>query len=254
MTIIETDIWSISNIDLTLRIVVSLVLGGIIGLERELSNHAAGLRTHMLVCMGSTAIMLLSIYGFGQFANEYNVRMDPARLAAQVVSGIGFLGAGAIIRTGFNITGLTTAASIWVVAAIGLCAGAGFFYGAGLVTLLVVISLFLLNKMEKMMHDKRGRNEVKIKLESRPGGVGAIAELFDSKGLTIVQMSFDTDNDEKLGSSVRTLRIKLHKPRSKQLVSLFDDLVGLDYVKSFETSEVLKGYQENTGHGASSVF
>lgn len=127
MKLIDAGLWNISYVDLSLRIVISLLLGGLIGLEREWHNHAAGFRTHILVCVGSTMIMLLSIYGFGDFSNEYNVRMDPARLAAQVVSGIGFLGAGAIIRNGSSISGLTTAASIWVVAAIGLCVGAGFF-------------------------------------------------------------------------------------------------------------------------------
>lgn len=254
MTIIETGVWSISYLDLTLRIVGSLLLGGLIGLERELHNHAAGLRTHILVCMGSTAIMLLSIYGFEQFVNEYNVRMDPARLAAQVVSGVGFLGAGAIIRNGFNITGLTTAASIWVVAAIGLCVGAGFFYAAGLVTLLVFVSLFLLNKMEKRIHDKRGRNEVKIKIANHPSAVSDLAELFHSKGLTVLNMSFDMEADEKSGASIRTLRIRVQKPRSKQLISLYDDLIRLEYVISFETTEALKEYQPSSAQGSTSAL
>lgn len=253
MTIIETGVWSISYLDLTIRIVGSLLLGGLIGLERELHNHAAGLRTHILVCMGSTAIMLLSIYGFEQFVNEYNVRMDPARLAAQVVSGVGFLGAGAIIRNGFNITGLTTAASIWVVAAIGLCVGAGFFYAAGLVTLLVFVSLFLLNKMEKRMHDKRGRNEVKIKIANHPGVASDITELFHAQGLNVLHMSFDTETDENLGTAIRTLRIRVQKPRSKQLISLFDDLVNLEHVISFET-DALKEYQPSPTHGTTSTL
>lgn len=105
--------------------VLAAVLGGLVGMEREWNNHAAGFRTHILVCLGAATIMLLSIYGFSQFVNEANVRMDPARLAAQVISGVGFLGAGAILRNGPVISGLTTAASVWVVAAIGLCVGAG---------------------------------------------------------------------------------------------------------------------------------
>lgn len=92
-----------------------MLLGGLIGFERERSNHAAGLRTHILVCLGSTLIMLLSIYGFSDFVDEINVRIDPARLATAVITGIGFLGAGTILFTGKSITGLTTAASIWVV-------------------------------------------------------------------------------------------------------------------------------------------
>ncbi|MFC4598677.1 MgtC/SapB family protein [Cohnella hongkongensis] len=254
MSVIETDIWTISYVDLSLRIVASLVLGGLIGLEREWHNHAAGLRTHILVCVGSTAIMLLSIYGFGEFAHEYNVRMDPARLAAQVVSGIGFLGAGAIIRTGVNITGLTTAASIWVVAAIGLCVGAGFFYGAGLVTVFVLISLFLLNKLEKRMHDSRAKNEVRIRIVNRPGSVGGIADLFEASGLTIVHLSLETETGDKLEDSVRILRIKLLKPRTRQLIDLYDSLLASEHVLSFDSAEALKDRRFYEGGGASTTL
>ncbi|MCR8844921.1 MgtC/SapB family protein [Paenibacillus sp. SC116] len=140
--------WVIDWWPLTQRLVLAALLGGIIGLERERSRHAAGVRTHMLVSMGSALIMLLSLYGFSMFVDEDNVRMDPARLSAQVISGIGFLGAGTIIRDGLSVKGLTTAASIWVAAAIGLSVGAGFYYGALLTCVLTIIALWLMNKME----------------------------------------------------------------------------------------------------------
>jgi len=113
-----SDVWHIGYAEMTFRLVLALALGGLIGFEREWGGHPAGFRTHILVCLGSAVVMLLSEYGFSQFAAEPNVQMDPARLAAQVISGIGFLGAGTILRTGFTISGLTTAASLWVVAAI----------------------------------------------------------------------------------------------------------------------------------------
>lgn len=119
--------WFIDEWHILLRLLLAMLLGGLVGLERERSNHAAGLRTHILVCLGSALIMMLSIYGFKDFAHELNVRIDPARLATAVITGVGFLGAGTILFTGKSITGLTTAASIWVVAAIGLASGAGFF-------------------------------------------------------------------------------------------------------------------------------
>ncbi|CAM4014509.1 MgtC/SapB family protein [Paenibacillus alkaliterrae] len=252
MDIIETEIWQISYLDLSLRLIAAVVLGGLIGIEREWSNHAAGFRTHILVCLGSAAIMLLSIYGFSEFAYEFNVRMDPARLAAQVVSGIGFLGAGAIMRTGVNVSGLTTAASIWVVAAIGLCAGAGFYYGAGLVTVLVLFSLFLLNKLEKRMHNKRSSNEVKIRVGNTAGGLGAVTDIFDSQGLKIIQMAFETEYDEKNDENIRVVRIKLHKPSPKQLMEVVDAVLALEQVKTFETSDRLRDYKGYAGHGASS--
>src|SRR5690606_5699650 len=142
-------VWQISEWELTMRILFALVIGGLIGLEREFGQHSAGFRTHILVCLGSALIMLLSIYGFSVSVDAPNVRTDPARLAAQVISGIGFLGAGTILRNGNSISGLTTAASLWVVAALGLAVGAGFYYGAALTTLLVLVCLFVLNKLER---------------------------------------------------------------------------------------------------------
>lgn len=183
------SIWEISWVDLTIRMVLSAVLGGLIGFEREWSNHAAGFRTHILVCLGSTTIMLMSIYGFSQFVGEENVRIDPARLAAQVISGIGFLGAGAILRNGNMIKGLTTAASIWTVAAIGLCVGAGFYIGALLCTLMVLISLYVLNKWEKVLLRHLRYQTVDLRVADSPGLWGHIAGIFDLHGVHVANLT-----------------------------------------------------------------
>ncbi|WP_309119168.1 MgtC/SapB family protein [Paenibacillus sp.] len=252
MNIIETaGVWQISYLDLTLRVVVALLLGGLIGIEREWNHHAAGFRTHLLVCVGSAAIMLLSIYGFSDFADEYNVRMDPARLAAQVVSGIGFLGAGAIIRTGVNISGLTTAASIWVVAAIGLCAGAGFYYGATLITVLVLIILFLLNKVEKRMHRRRNHNEVKMKVARGSSAVGKITEVFDLYGLQIANVSFESEMEGKLDEAVCMIRVVLNKPNPKRLIEAIDALAKIEGILSFETPKIPRESQAYASTGSS---
>lgn len=237
MRIIATDIWHISYLDLSLRLVTALILGGLIGLERELNNHAAGFRTHILVCTGSTAIMLLSIYGFGEFSQELNVRMDPARLSAQVISGIGFLGAGAIMRTGVSISGLTTAASIWVVAAIGLSAGAGFFELAVTLTLLVLISLFFLNKFESRMLNKGKRSLVTIKINGASAMVGDIADVFERQGLHIRKLTIEseTDPDSKNGESVRVLRIHLHKPDRNKLIHTMGSFQSMNGIVSLES-------------------
>lgn len=190
--------WHIDTLDLTLRLLMSLAFGGLIGFERELSNSAAGLRTHILVCVGSTLIMLISIYGFSEFANEYNVRMDPSRLAAQVVSGIGFLGAGTILITGNVIKGLTTAASVWVVAAIGLAIGAGFIYPAAVASVLVLISLWVLNKVEKRFISTRKRQMLKIEVEDRPGLLSQFSELIAKNKGSIRKMTVDTDHIGKI--------------------------------------------------------
>lgn len=126
------------------RLILAVALGGLVGVEREIHGRAAGFRTHILVCTGAALVMLVSIYGFPTWSNS-----DPGRLAAQVVSGIGFLGAGTILREGASVRGLTTAASLWVVAGIGLAVGSGFYVGAAAGTFLAVTTLQVLNRLER---------------------------------------------------------------------------------------------------------
>ena len=123
--------------EVLLRLFVAAALGGAIGLERELRERQAGLRTHLVVSVGSALFTLVSAYGFSNFG----ARVDPTRIAAQIVTGIGFLGAGAIIRQGLSVRGLTTAASLWLVAAIGMAVGAGYWEGAVIATLGAVLVL-----------------------------------------------------------------------------------------------------------------
>ena len=126
---------SISNWEVLLRLSVAAVLGGAVGLERELRERQAGLRTHLVVCVGAALFTLVSAYGFT------GPRVDPTRIAAQIVSGIGFLGAGAIIRQGLSVRGLTTAATLWLVAAIGMASGAGYYPAAILATAGAILTL-----------------------------------------------------------------------------------------------------------------
>ncbi|MGI6084019.1 MAG: MgtC/SapB family protein [Acetivibrionales bacterium] len=129
------------------RILLSCVLGGIIGFEREQSrNKPAGFRTHILVCLGSCLVMLIADFSIIAYSGKLNI--DPTRIGGQVVSGIGFLGAGTIIRHGVSVKGITTAASIWVVACVGLACGIGFYTGAVLVTLLIWTILMYLKNLE----------------------------------------------------------------------------------------------------------
>lgn len=230
MTTVSTSIWYISYGDLTLRVLLSLLLGGLIGIEREWSNHAAGFRTHILVCLGSTTIMLLSIYGFGDFANEFNVRMDPARLAAQVISGIGFLGAGAIMRTGATVSGLTTAASIWVVAAIGLCVGAGFYYGAVLVAFLVLVSLFVLNKWEKRLPGKRKKHELNVHIKACPGILGKIDMVLHEQGIQFKNLRIESETSEGTHETITMLHFQLHPSRHQQLMVAIEQIYDIDEV------------------------
>ena len=136
-----------------LRIVLAAGLGAAVGLEREVREREAGLRTHMLVAVGSALFTLVSAYGFSEFFAQTGpvVPVDPTRIAAQIVTGIGFLGAGAIIRQGMNVRGLTTAATLWAVAAIGLASGAGYYFGAVATTVVVLIALWPVKILAKQL-------------------------------------------------------------------------------------------------------
>ncbi|MCD1261077.1 MgtC/SapB family protein [Paenibacillus athensensis] len=183
--------WVIDQLHVTLRILLALLLGGLIGLEREMSSHPAGLRTHILVCVGSALVMLLSMYGFSEFVNETNVRIDPSRLAAQVISGIGFLGAGTIMFNGRSITGLTTAASLWVVAGIGLAVGAGFYYPAGLACGVVLLSLWILNKVEHKYFNGKRIHTLKITAVDQPGTLALITPLLAAQKIDIRKIAME---------------------------------------------------------------
>jgi putative Mg2+ transporter-C (MgtC) family protein len=229
------DVWYIDPLHMTLRLVLAVVLGGLIGWEREYKNQHAGFRTHILVCVGSALIMLLSIYGFADFAYEYNVRMDPARLAAQVISGIGFLGAGTILRHGFSVSGLTTAASLWVVAAIGLSVGAGFYYAAALVTLLVLISLRILNKFEKKFMNVRFLKKLIIEMEDRPAVMNRVSEILEEKGANITKMQFDRNGEENAESGTVTWMLHLKPVPSRLMIDMANDIRQLQGVQRVST-------------------
>lgn len=146
----------VSDEIIVIRLLLAVVCSGLVGLEREFSGRAAGFRTHILVCVGSTLIMLTAIDLVEQYRGV--VEIDPGRVAAQVVSGIGFLGAGTIIQIRDSVQGLTTAASLWVVAGIGLAIGTGFYVGAGATTAIVLIALYLLSFIERRVVGSKRRD------------------------------------------------------------------------------------------------
>jgi putative Mg2+ transporter-C (MgtC) family protein len=152
----------VSNADLVLRIAVAAALGGIVGLERELKDQPAGFRTHMLVSMGACLFTLVGAFGFQAFTggtDTHRIQADLTRVASQVVVGIGFLGGGAILQHGGNVRGLTTAASLWITAAIGLTVAMGFYFVATFTSLLAVFTLAALKPVERMILDRRVKQE-----------------------------------------------------------------------------------------------
>jgi putative Mg2+ transporter-C (MgtC) family protein len=153
-----------------LRLGLAAILGGAIGVERELRDREAGIRTHLLVSLGSALFTLVSAYGFHEFlaSGDPVVRADPTRIAAQIVTGIGFLGAGAIIREGLSVRGLTTAATLWVVAAIGMACGAGWYGPAVITTLFTILALGPLRIIAYRWLDRIKPEENRLIVELKP--------------------------------------------------------------------------------------
>ena len=164
----------VSDSQIVIRLLLALFLSGLIGFEREVHGRAAGLRTHILVCMGATLIMLTSMHIFDVYQGK--TMLDPARMAAQVVSGIGFLGAGTIIRFRASIRGLTTAASLWATAGVGIAIGSGFYIGACATTALLLIALMFLPRLEGSLVRKDWYKTFRIEIETTEG-TQALAEV-----------------------------------------------------------------------------
>ena len=193
----------ISNVEILLRLAAAAALGSMVGFERERLLWAAGIRTHMLVCVGSCLIMIVSAYGFAGVLDQQHTVLDPSRVAAQVVSGIGFLGAGSILARGEIIKGLTTAASIWTVAAIGLAIGGDLYFAGVASTILILIILAGVKPLEEAY---RARNQtVHFRITAERGALTP-EELRQTLSLRVSQIkrfvvenrSGDEGNDEIL--------------------------------------------------------
>ena len=172
-----------------LRLIVAAFLGGVIGLERQQRHKSAGLRTHILVCLGSCLVMLISYKIYSEVQGLTNA--DPARLAAQVVSGIGFLGAGTIMKEGLTIKGLTTAASLWVVAGVGLAVGAGYYVGAVTTTVLSVLALTYLPRFERLYGFGPSQVALIVHSVDKPGQIGRVGSYLGTKNVAICDIKID---------------------------------------------------------------
>jgi putative Mg2+ transporter-C (MgtC) family protein len=177
-----------------LRIFVAAALGGAIGLERELRERQAGLRTHLVVSVGSALFTLVSAYGF----HSFDGKVDPTRIAAQIVSGIGFLGAGAIIRQGLSVRGLTTAASLWLVAAIGMASGAGYWDGALIATLGALLTLGPLRVVAFRMLSRYRPVRDRLLVEIPAGGSpGPIIDAIERAGGRVVSLDVTQEGERR---------------------------------------------------------
>ncbi|HOO77699.1 MAG TPA: MgtC/SapB family protein [bacterium] len=215
---------------LILRILAAAVLGGAVGFERELHGRAAGLRTHLLVSTGAAAFTILSTHvaEFGvAWGGGFSRVTDPGRIAAQIVTGIGFLGAGAIIKEGFTVRGLTTAACLWVAAAIGMASGAGFLLIAAAVTAISLGALIGLNYFEKLHHRDIYR-DLTVVLPNDADVTGLI-NLVKRKQIRI--LFFDFTRDYLTHTTTAQMSLKLsHRGQAEQLSH--------DIIISLETSGI----------------
>ncbi|ADO76191.1 MgtC/SapB family protein [Halanaerobium praevalens] len=191
----------VSEKNIIINLILALFLSGLIGFEREQHERPAGLRTHVLVGTGATIIMMISLA-----MHEINVENDAGRIAAQVVSGVGFLGAGTIIKEGFSVKGLTTAASLWATAAIGLAIGANYYFLAVLTTLFVIVSLYLLNSIEFNKNSKKYRR-LKFRLKNENEILSKISNILNTDQLRIRGMQIKRDF-RKLSESENEIIVK----------------------------------------------
>jgi putative Mg2+ transporter-C (MgtC) family protein len=217
-----------------LRVVVAATLGGLVGIERELREREAGFRTHLLVSVGSCLFTLVSAYGFREFlvSGGNVVRTDPTRIAAQIVTGVGFLGAGAIIRQGFSVRGLTTAATLWVVAAIGMASGAGYFSAAVITTALVLFSLWPL-RIFAFRVMTRIRPETERLIVQLPSGESPapLIEKLESLGGSLQSLEVGHEADR------RTVLVDVTLPPKADAPAIVSQLSQLDHVLEVRWSD-----------------
>ena len=220
----------LGNLELVMRLVLAAALGSVIGFERERLSWAAGLRTHMLVCVGSTLIMIVSAFGFADVLGNQHVVLDPSRIAAQVVSGIGFLGAGSILLRGEIIRGLTTAASLWSVAAIGLAVGGGLYTASIAATIIILIILAGIKPIEKRFITVKQRRQLSLLVERGSMTFHTLHEALGPASPRVKQFVMQQSDDD---AQMDEVMITLHRVSSTEYAAIRGQLRALQGVKEF---------------------
>ena len=212
----------IDPMSFSLSALVAFGLSAAIGIERELHSQPAGLRTHVILGVGACLASSLSI-AFSHDFSSPQFQSDPARIVAQVVSGVGFLGAGAIMRFGVNVKGITTASSLWTTAIIGIACGAGYYQSAALATAFVLFALGILSKFVRKTFKAKRVRELKVKLADRPGIITDIRTILESKNVHIISIGTHIKDKSKL-----ELDMIIQIPHDLNLDSLINVLHAID--------------------------
>lgn len=205
--------------DIIINLILILLFSGLIGFERERNDRPAGLRTHILVGVGATILMMISIS-----MHAINVENDAGRIAAQIVSGIGFLGAGTIIKEGFSVKGLTTAASLWATAAIGMAIGGGHYFLASLTTLIVLITLFILDNFDFSRNSRKFRN-IKCTIANKKDLISKMNKVIAENKINIKKINVDKVDKETIN-----VRYTLKTKNEEKMIKISNDLLQVDGV------------------------
>lgn len=215
-----------------LRLLLSFVAGSFVGWDRERRLQPAGLRTHILICMGATLVMLISIFIPQTFQDFQNG--DPGRIAAQAVSGIGFLGAGAILKFGVNIKGLTTAASIWITAALGLSIGTGMYIVALIAVVIILFVLRALDLFEKHAFSQKSAKTLKIRVRNNHFDVDYVKSILKKYKIQVSTVDVDSDIENNL----KLYTFVIVFPEKVKLMSLEKDIEEIKNVINFKISSL----------------
>ncbi|NLN70654.1 MAG: MgtC/SapB family protein [Chloroflexi bacterium] len=219
----------VSQTQIFLRLLVGAVLGGVIGFERELHDQPAGLRTHMILVIGATLAMVLSV-NLGHIYGLEGAYFDPARLAAQVISGIGFLGAGAILRYGYTVRGLTTATSLWTMAIVGLTVGAGYYLVGVLATLLMLFTLSLVNVIANRFVRIEVSHHILIEADYRKDLVKTIKKTIKKTSNNLVSFKMQ----KNVTNTRLRVQVVMRMSSDESLDELIDQLFDLDGVRNIK--------------------
>lgn len=215
-------------IEHTVSLLAAAGLGSLVGLEREVHGQPAGLRTHMILAVGAALAAILSI-SYSQFLSNPSLPSDPGRIVAQVVSGVGFLGAGAILRLGVTVKGLTTASSLWTTAIVGIACGSGYTFLAATTAVLVLIILTIISKVEKAFLTTYKTHTLKIVLDDRPGIVSDIKDMLTLKKVKLVSLSASMPDMKSL-----KLSMVIRKPSEVGMDSLINALAKFSETRSMD--------------------
>jgi len=227
--------FSLNVLQICLRLLCAMVVGMVIGMEREYTHRPAGMRTHILVALGASAVMITGQLIYAQYSS-YGATPDPARLSAQVITGVGFLGAGTILREGANVKGLTTAASLWAVACLGIAAGGGYYSVALVGMVFIFVTLTIFEALQKfLLRSRKGKQIYRVTSRDVVAALQLVNRLADEHGCQIHDIQADHLSEDTY--QIRFLAEFGRGGQSKRIGKFLEGLAGQPFVISVSTED-----------------